>query len=173
MVERIGLHFQIEELNTGVYVHENTYSPDMEDFDPAFQTHKHEIDYRIWIIQIAVWGCIVAVVKVILFILQLLFAPGLELTSNVLLGWLNMYPNAKLLLIMMFIPLLFNALQFWIQDTILKAKKETNMKFMSMSVVDKHNKTFQLDKQSDFDSVKSTKKSSSFTTSKSSAFRVQ
>lgn len=137
----------------------------MEDFDPAFQTQKHSIDYRIWIIQIAIWGCIVAVVKVVLAIIQLIFAPALELTSNVLLGWLNMYPNVKLLLIMMLIPLIFNGLQFWIQDNILKAKKETNKKFVSLSVYDK-SRTMLPDKTSDFDSLKSSKKSASFTTSK-------
>lgn len=139
----------------------------MEDFDPAYQTQKHDIDYKIWIIQIAIWGCIVAVVKVILFFIQLIFAPVLEISTNVMLGWLNMYPNIKLILIMMVIPLIFNALQFWIQDNILKANKETNMKFISFSFVDKNNKTMQLDKTTEFDSMKSTKKSSSFTTSKS------
>lgn len=157
LVEKIGLKYSIEELNTGVYIRENFYSPEAEHLEPAQMAAKHDIDYRIWVIQVAVWGFIVAIVKLLQLIWLQLFTSPLELASNILLGWLNIYPNLKLLIIMMLIPFVFNSLQFWIQDSILKAKKETNFKFMSMSVMENWAQP-----RLNFDSVKSSKKSSSF-----------
>ena len=163
-IEKLGLYYQIEELNTGVYIKENTFSPEIEDFHPAFQMERHDIDYRIWVIQIGVWGFIVIAVKWILFTFQALFAQTLETISNVLLGWLNMYPNIKLVLIMMIIPLIFNAIQFWIQDNILKAKKETNIKFISLSMIERRKSEILASKAIDFNSNRWTRRSISFTT---------
>ena len=174
LIERIGLYYQIEELNTGVYIKENTYSPEIEDLHPAYQMDRHEIDYRIWVIQIAVWGFIVISVKLILLLaFQALFAQTLETISNVLLGWLNMYPNVKLVLIMMVIPLWFNAIQFWIQDNILKAKKETNMKFISLSILERRKSEVLATKAVDFSSSQVNRRSISFTTAISGRTRFE
>lgn len=132
LVENIGIRYHIEELNTGVYIKEHHFSPEIEFLDPALIAKKHEVDYRIWVIQLAVWGLIVAAMKVLLFWILQIFAAPLEIAVNFILGWMNAYPNCKLILIMMIIPLFLNALQFWVQDNILKAKKETNYRFSMM-----------------------------------------
>ncbi|CAI2377316.1 unnamed protein product [Moneuplotes crassus] len=158
MVENIGLKYHIEELNTGVYIKELHYSPDIEFLDPAILAKKHEVDYKIWIIQIAVWGLIVASMKVLLFCILQIFAVPLEIAVKVCLGWLNIYPNIKLVLIMMVVPLVCNALQFWIQDGILKAKKEINYRFSLMERC----KSVMYDKNFRFEDRKKGKRSSSF-----------
>jgi hypothetical protein len=72
---------------------------------------------------------------------------------------------------MMLIPFIFNSLQFWIQDNILRAKKETNMKFVSMSMIEK-SKTLKFNKKipnleiGNFESLKSSKRSTSYLNSK-------
>ena len=161
LIENLGIRYQVEELNTGVYIKENFYSPELEYLDPALIADKHEIDYRIWIIQVAVWGMIVAIVKVLIFIILHICSAPLELIVGVLLGWLNIYPNLKLLLIMMIIPLILNAIQFWVQDNILKAKKETNFKFVSFSMMEKC-KSVSYYKEMGFEDGKISKKSNSF-----------
>lgn len=146
-VENIGVRYHIDELNTGVYT-----------------TSESEVDYKVLIIQMAVWGMIVSLVKILLFFFQLIFSIPLEFFSEITLGWLNAFPTVKLILIMMVIPLLFNGLQFWIQDNILKSKEETSLKFMSSGALERA-KSLNANRTSGFDSVLSTKKSSSFVTS--------
>lgn len=62
---------------------------------------------------------------------MLLLSTPLELIGNWLLGWLNGYPELKLVSIMVVIPFIFNAIQFWIQDNILKADKKKNIIFVT------------------------------------------
>ena len=76
-----------------------------------------------------VWGIIVVIVKIILYVIQLSLANVLESTTTILIGWLNIYPNIKLLLIMIVIPFFLNSIQFWIQDSMLKADKQKNIIF--------------------------------------------
>ena len=59
--------------------------------------------------------------KIILYVIQLSWAKHLESVTIILIGWLNIYPNIKLLLIMIIISFFLNSLQFWIQDSILKS----------------------------------------------------
>ena len=61
----------------------------------------------------------------------MILAPILEISATFLIGWLTAYPNLKLLIIMIFIPLIFNSIQFWVQDNILKADKKKNKVFVS------------------------------------------
>lgn len=170
VVEYIGLRYDIEELNTGVYVDREIYTPDLDHLDPTYLSNK-AIDYRIWIIQLAWWGLIVSIVKAFLFFVLQFFSTPLELTAGFLLGWLDMYPNVKLILIMMIIPLILNWIQFWVQDNILKAKKETNDRFMSLSLIRKSKSVcyHPRGRNENFNSMKSTqlsKKSNSFCTNK-------
>lgn len=130
-VERVASYYEIYALNTGVYIKEDSTDIDFENFDPEEQAKEHEIDYKIYFIQLFMWGAIVIVAKTILYLFQMLFASVLAQVTIILLGWLNIYPNVKLLLIMVVIPFFFNAIQFWIQDNILKADKKKNIEFLS------------------------------------------
>ena len=57
---------QIHSLNTGVYIKENSYQVDIENFDPEKQEDQFEIDYKIYFIQLFVWGGVVVLAKTIL-----------------------------------------------------------------------------------------------------------
>ncbi|CAI2378105.1 unnamed protein product [Moneuplotes crassus] len=130
-VERIASYYEIYELNTGVYIRENKmFQIDVENFQPEHQAERFEIDYKIYFIQLIVWGLVVCVAKLIIYLLHLVLAPVLELGTTFLIGWLNAYPNLKLVIIMILIPCIFNAIQFWIQDNILKANKKSNIEFL-------------------------------------------
>lgn len=130
-VERVASRLEIHSLNTGVYIKDNSTEIDIENFDPEKQEIGHQIDYKIYFIQLIVWGLIVIISKVLLYVIQTLFAPILETVTTVMLGWMNIYPRIKLLLIMVVIPFIFNSIQFWIQDNILKANKQKNIEFVS------------------------------------------
>lgn len=128
-IEKAAMKYEITMLNTGNYVNMDYDAEVAWDFEPTKQTDIDDIDFRIWIAQIAVWGLIVIIVKLVLYCFQLLFAPVLESISAILIGWLKMYPNIKLVLIMVIWPFILNAVQFWIQDNILKSKKSRNKEF--------------------------------------------
>mmetsp|Transcript_22957 Transcript_22957/g.25485 ORF Transcript_22957/g.25485 Transcript_22957/m.25485 type:complete len:102 (+) Transcript_22957:496-801(+) len=61
----------------------------------------------------------------------MILAPILEAIADFLIGWLSKYPNLKLVIIMILLPLIFNSIQFWIQDNILKADKRKNIEFVN------------------------------------------
>ena len=114
----------IDVLNTGVYVHEDYSDISKVTLDPTQQESKHKIDYKIWFIQLVVWSTVVVIVKILLFFSIQLFSEFFENLSDILLGWLKKYPDLKLVLIMIIVPIILNSIQFWIQDNILKGKKK-------------------------------------------------
>ena len=65
-VERIASNMEIYELNTGVYIKENSLQIDIENFDPEKQEIEFTIDYKIYFIQLVVWGAIVVLAKTVL-----------------------------------------------------------------------------------------------------------
>lgn len=134
-VERLALKYEIGMLNTGNYVNMDYEAEVICDFEPTKQTEVDDIDFKIWLAQITVWGLIVIIVKITLFFFQLLVAPILEVISSILIGWLRIYPRVKLILIMVLWPFILNSVQFWIQDNILKAKKNKNIEFSKMLTV--------------------------------------
>jgi hypothetical protein len=62
---------------------------------------------------------------------MMLLAPVLEAGTTLLIGWLDNFPALKLVSIMVLIPFIFNSIQFWIQDNILKADKKKNIIFVT------------------------------------------
>lgn len=121
----------IDVLNTGVYIHEDYSHPEQVELEPTQQESKHKIDYKIWFLQVIVWSGVVVIVKILLFFSIQVFAPIFEKVADVLLGWLKQYPDLKLVLIMIIVPIILNSIQFWIQDNILKGKKENILKFIN------------------------------------------
>ncbi|CAI2377756.1 unnamed protein product [Moneuplotes crassus] len=120
----------IDALNTGVYVHEDYSHPENVNLEPTEQETGHIIDYRIWGLQLFVWTCVVLIVKISLFFTVKIFSPIFEDLADFCLGWLKQFPDLKLVFIMILIPITLNVIQFWIQDNILKGKKENILKFI-------------------------------------------
>jgi hypothetical protein len=63
LVESIALKYEFEMLNTGHYIKIDYEAEVMCDFEPTKQTEIDDIDFKIWLVQISVWGLIVIVVK--------------------------------------------------------------------------------------------------------------
>jgi len=58
----------------------------------------------------------------VLFEMQALLKDPLGVFSFYILIWLNPFPIAKLIFVMIFVPTIMNGIQFWIQDNVLKKK---------------------------------------------------
>jgi uncharacterized protein YqhQ len=130
MIEGFAALNGIDVLNTGVYVHEDYSHPENVTLEPTQQESHHKIDYKIWLLQVVVWNIVVFVVKISLFFTIQIFAPIFERMADLLLGWLKTFPDLKLVFIMIIVPIILNSIQFWIQDNILKGKKENILKFI-------------------------------------------
>lgn len=129
LIEALAMRYEITMLNTGNYINMDYEDELLFDLEPTKQTEFADINFGIWGVQILVWGIIVIIVKVILFYFQLWFAIILETATFIWIGWLNLYPNIKLLAIMVIVPFILNSFQFWIQDNILKSKKSRTIQF--------------------------------------------
>ena len=90
-------------------------------FKDGKQYTKLKISMYLW--QLLSWLIIVSISKVILAFVQLSQSKNLEkLGSSILSPFKN--PKLKLLIVMIFVPLIMNSIQFWVQDNFLKLKKE-------------------------------------------------
>ena len=123
-VERIANKYEFQMLHSGNYIKIDKEKPYLN--NQIFRTNVElgDIDFRNWVVQIAAWGLIIIIVKLTLFAFQLLTAPVLEAVSTILIGWLDIYPKIKLVLIMIVIPFILNVFQFWVQDNLLKMPKK-------------------------------------------------
>lgn len=92
-----------------------------------------KLDFLAWGLQLMVWCMIVACVKVSLAGVIYLSSTILGLVGSVLLGWLEANPQAELVFVMVFVPLVMNCMQFWVQDTFLKDRAQQSK---SIALVD-------------------------------------
>ncbi len=79
-----------------------------------------DASYNTWLVQLVSWMLIVAVVKLICGSLLYPLAPILASLGNSLFAPIQSDPKVELALVMVVIPGVFNALQFWIVDGFLK-----------------------------------------------------
>jgi hypothetical protein len=70
-------------------------------------------------VQILIWGLIVTITKISLYFVCMASSHYLEMGVEYALGWINLFPKFKLILVMMIIPLILNSIQFWMLDNIL------------------------------------------------------
>jgi len=77
----------------------------------------------IWLGQFALWLGITFIVKILLFFFQLPLLNVLSGFGNKLFSPMQEYPNLELVIVMVICPCIFNVLQFWILDTVLKDNK--------------------------------------------------
>lgn len=109
-VERFAAFYQIDVLNTGVYIHNDYSNMENANLDPTKQaTVNTIIDYRIWAIQIIVWGMIVMTSKIVLYFFQLSVAENLEQLTAYIFLVIKPYPKIKLIIIMVIVPVCLNS----------------------------------------------------------------
>jgi hypothetical protein len=78
-----------------------------------------------WGLQVGVWIVIIILVKVlVLFAFIIPLRTPLYIASDVLLHPLDSLPHLELLFVMIFVPMVLNILQFWVQDSFLMHRPE-------------------------------------------------
>ena len=96
---------------------------------------RTKLNLKMYFSQLTTWVIIVCLIKLILFFFQNKVADYLEDLGLYILSPVKNNGRMKLLIVMIFVPLLFNAiqvllfnncLQFWVQDNFLKYKADVN-----------------------------------------------
>eukprot|EP01017_Pseudomicrothorax_dubius_P016218 TRINITY_DN1841_c0_g2_i1.p1 TRINITY_DN1841_c0_g2~~TRINITY_DN1841_c0_g2_i1.p1 ORF type:complete len:266 (-),score=41.15 TRINITY_DN1841_c0_g2_i1:170-967(-) len=120
---------RIDHLASGNYfkVHENTLPQQSSLGKP---NRKVEIDYGIWFAQLLIWIMIVILSKIFLYLIQYYLSGFFINITLFLFQGLRNLPFVKLLLVMILIPTIMNALQFWLQDNFLKKKTDDHEDIM-------------------------------------------
>lgn len=85
---------------------------------------KSRLKISMYVYQLISWWCIVICSKVLLAVFQLSCHSWLEDFGDAILSPFKENPKLKLVVVMMFFPIVLNSIQFWVQDNFLKAKKE-------------------------------------------------
>ncbi|CAI2377660.1 unnamed protein product [Moneuplotes crassus] len=137
-VEILATKYSFNMLHSGSYLKINKDKPYLTKETYNSEVTLDDIDIRNWIVQICAWGLIIVMVKLTLFSFQLLAAPVLERISTFLIGWVKAYPKVKLIVIMVIVPFILNAFQFWIQDNFLKLKKKNRDYDTELGLIDNH-----------------------------------
>ena len=70
------------------------------------------------------WNVIVMSMKSLLFFIQDLLSSQIMWVTEALMGWITSYPKLELVLVMFVVPVVMNALAFWVQDNFLMKKKQ-------------------------------------------------
>ena len=83
----------------------------------------NQINYRIWIVQMCIWTMIVFLSKIIIFFFEVMYHKPIIKLGNFLLSGLQGKPELELFIVMVFVPVTLNSIQYWIQDTFLKGDK--------------------------------------------------
>lgn len=66
--------------------------------------------------------------KSLLFVIQDLLSAQIMVVTELMMGWITSFPKLELVLVMFLVPVIMNALAFWVQDNFLMKKKEKSKK---------------------------------------------
>ena len=72
------------------------------------------VDYKIWFIQLVVWAMIALITCVCKFFIQIAFPVALVGFADYFLNPLRGHPQLEIVCVMMFVPLVFNAIILWV-----------------------------------------------------------
>lgn len=82
-------------------------------------------DFKNFLRQLLDWQALVIVQKLLLALLVINFRTGLASFAAALLGWLDSFPRAKLVVVMVLMPVVLNVFALWTADSFLQAKSES------------------------------------------------
>lgn len=119
IVDHVAVTNGIEVLKHGVYMDETV---DLVSTDTKDSPDRH-INIRIWIVQMAVWCIIVFLAKIIVFFFEIAYHKPIVLIGQNILQNLEGSPQLELVVVMIFIPVTLNSVQYWISDNFLKGDK--------------------------------------------------
>ncbi|CAD8100323.1 unnamed protein product [Paramecium primaurelia] len=125
LFQKLGqTQFQTGNYYTISYPQITTYSISSNDLTQAQKAKpKVEVAYGVYVFQLTLWILIVVVSKVILYFFQLILGEYLLTAVSWMFQPINQYPELELVIVLVIIPLIFNALCFWVQDSFLKKSK--------------------------------------------------
>ncbi|CAK92646.1 unnamed protein product (macronuclear) [Paramecium tetraurelia] len=125
LFQKLGqTQFQTGNYYTISYPHITTYSISSGDLTETKKAKpKVEVAYGVYMFQLTLWILIVVVSKIILYFFQLLLGEYLLTAVSWMFQPINQYPELELIIVLVIIPLIFNALCFWVQDSFLKKSK--------------------------------------------------
>ena len=84
------------------------------------------VDYKIWLIQLIVWGMIALITNIVKFFIQIAFPYTLIKSAEYCLYPLNGHPELEIIVVMLFVPMICNAIILWVQDAFLKGDKHAD-----------------------------------------------
>lgn len=87
--------------------------------------YKYRVNYKAWLVQLAIWVAIVVVGKSVIFGFEFGLQNPLKNISSFLMGWIEKYPVFELILVMVIVPVCMNGLAFWVQDNFLMKKDDS------------------------------------------------
>lgn len=118
IVDEVAIKFDIEVLKSGVYTDKEVPVDADDDFDP-----DEEINFRTWLIQVIVWCMCTMLSKFFVFFAELIYHKELISWGIGVLYAFKDHPKLELVVVMVFLPSIFQSLMFWIQDAFLKGDK--------------------------------------------------
>ena len=74
-----------------------------------------------------IWVSIVVIGKGVLFGFEYGLKNPLKNFSVLIMGWIENYPVLELFVVLIFVPVVMNALAFWVQDNFLMKKEEVKV----------------------------------------------
>lgn len=121
IVDEIAIKFGIEVLKSGVYIDANVpVVPEEEDDLVDLDEH---VSLVTWFIQLVVWCICTFLAKFLVFYVQMVFHKEMSTWGIAVLAIFKGHPKSELVVVMIFLPVVFNTTVLWIQDAFLKGDK--------------------------------------------------
>lgn len=120
LLEIFARKYEIDTLISGCYYTRRTFEYD-----------DYHINYWIWFIQCFMWCLISSLMKVLMYLISIVFTQRLQEFGNYLLEDLSYYPRAELIVVMVVVPFILNCFQFWMVDNFLKESDESRISRMA------------------------------------------
>lgn len=117
IVDETAIRLGIEVLKSGLYTDKDVPVDD-DDVDP-----DDFVNLKTWFIQLVVWCICQFIAKIFVFFVQFAYHKDLYAFGSSLLIVFKGHPKMELIVVMIFVPFLFNSIMFWIQDAFLKGDK--------------------------------------------------
>lgn len=107
----------MQALKSGVYTSEEV---SLTEGDP-----DSKIDFRIWLLQVFVWTSCIFIGKIVVFFQEITMYKQILYFGNNAMDFMGISnnPELQLVTVMIIVPVTFNSILFWVQDSYLKGDK--------------------------------------------------
>lgn len=123
-IEKICSYFPLLKFKSGVYYNKE------DPTKPLFTK---------WIYQFTIWIFVLTLAKFMVILISFIAKNALDAFGDILLAPFRISPDFELVMIMVVLPFLMNATQFWIQDNFLKKQEKPKEKLVEVTDFSLHN----------------------------------